>query len=79
MDTGRTDARGAITPLRINGMIGACRETLVAAAYERRGNTDLALGALTDAARLSGGNSKLVSLERCILAKSGRANEREKC
>jgi len=44
-------------------------------AYERTGETDLALEALTDAARFSGGNSKVVSLKGYILAKSGRANE----
>jgi TolB-like protein/DNA-binding winged helix-turn-helix (wHTH) protein/tetratricopeptide (TPR) repeat protein len=44
-------------------------------AYERTGDTDLALEALTDAARFSGGNSKVVSLKGYILAKSGRANE----
>src|SRR5260370_56942 len=32
-------------------------------AYERTGETDLALEALTDAARFSGGNSKVVSLK----------------
>ena len=44
-------------------------------AYERTGETDLALEALTDAARFSGGNSKAISLRGYILAKSGRANE----
>jgi Flp pilus assembly protein TadD len=44
-------------------------------AYERTGDTDLALVALTDAARFSGGNSKAVSLKGYLLAKSGRANE----
>jgi len=44
-------------------------------AYEPIGETDLALAALTDAARFSGGNSKAISLRGYILAKSGRANE----
>ena len=47
----------------------------LAQAYERTGETDLALEALTDAARFSGGNSKAISLRGYILAKSGRANE----
>jgi TolB-like protein/DNA-binding winged helix-turn-helix (wHTH) protein len=44
-------------------------------AYESTGETDLALEALTDAARFSGGNSKAISLRGYILAKTGRANE----
>jgi TolB-like protein/DNA-binding winged helix-turn-helix (wHTH) protein/tetratricopeptide (TPR) repeat protein len=44
-------------------------------AYEPTGETDLALAALTDAARFSGGNSKAISLRGYILAKTGRANE----
>ncbi len=44
-------------------------------AYKRTGETDLALEALTDAARFSGGNSKAMSLRGYILAKSGRLNE----
>jgi TolB-like protein/DNA-binding winged helix-turn-helix (wHTH) protein/Flp pilus assembly protein TadD len=44
-------------------------------AYEGTGETDLALQALTDAARFSGGNSKVISLRGYILAKIGRANE----
>jgi TolB-like protein/DNA-binding winged helix-turn-helix (wHTH) protein/Flp pilus assembly protein TadD len=44
-------------------------------AYEGTGETDLALEALTDAARFSGGNSKAISLRGYILAKTGRANE----
>jgi TolB-like protein/DNA-binding winged helix-turn-helix (wHTH) protein len=44
-------------------------------AYEATGETDLALEALTDAARFSGGNSKAISLRGYILAKSGRPNE----
>ena len=44
-------------------------------AYEQLGNTDLALEALTDAARLSGGNSKAVSLRGYVLAQTGRAKE----
>ena len=47
----------------------------LAQAYERTGETDLALAALTDAARFSGGNSKAISLRGYILAGSGRANE----
>jgi TolB-like protein/DNA-binding winged helix-turn-helix (wHTH) protein/Flp pilus assembly protein TadD len=44
-------------------------------AYERTGETDLALEALTDAARFSGGNSKVISLRGYILAKTGRTTE----
>ena len=44
-------------------------------AYERTGQTDLALTALTDAARFSGGNSKAISLKGYILAKIGRSSE----
>ena len=44
-------------------------------AYEQTGETDLALEALSDAARFSGGNSKAISLRGYILAKSGRASE----
>jgi tetratricopeptide (TPR) repeat protein len=44
-------------------------------AYESTGETDLALAALTDAARFSGGNSKAISLRGYILAKAGRATE----
>jgi len=44
-------------------------------AYAQLGNTDLALEALTDAARLSGGNSKAVSLRGYVLAQTGRASE----
>jgi TolB-like protein/Flp pilus assembly protein TadD len=44
-------------------------------AYERTGETDLALEALTHAARFSGGNSKPISLRGYVLAKSGRVNE----
>ena len=47
----------------------------LAQVYEPTGDTDLALAALTDAARFSGGNSKAISLRGYILAKSGRANE----
>jgi tetratricopeptide (TPR) repeat protein len=43
--------------------------------YERLGKTDLALEALANAARFSGGNSKAVSLRAYVLAKAGRANE----
>jgi TolB-like protein/DNA-binding winged helix-turn-helix (wHTH) protein/Flp pilus assembly protein TadD len=47
----------------------------LAQAYERTGETDLALAALTDAARFSGGNSKAISLRGYILARNGRAGE----
>jgi TolB-like protein/Flp pilus assembly protein TadD len=47
----------------------------LAQAYERTGDTNLALEALTDAARFSGGNSKAISLKGYILGKSGRASE----
>jgi len=47
----------------------------LAQAYEPVGVTDLALEALTDGARFSGGNSKAVSLRGYILAKTGRAGE----
>ena len=44
-------------------------------AYDRLGMTDLALEALADAARLSQGNSKPVSLRGYILATAGRTGE----
>jgi TolB-like protein/DNA-binding winged helix-turn-helix (wHTH) protein/Flp pilus assembly protein TadD len=44
-------------------------------AYERTGQADLALAALTDAARFSGSNSKATSLRGYVLAKTGRTNE----
>jgi TolB-like protein/DNA-binding winged helix-turn-helix (wHTH) protein/Flp pilus assembly protein TadD len=44
-------------------------------AFERTGQTDLALEALADAARFSGENSKAVSLRGYILAKTARASE----
>ena len=44
-------------------------------AYEQMGETELALAALTDAARFSGSNSKATSLRGYILAKTGRVNE----
>jgi len=47
----------------------------LAQAYERTGDTNLALEALTDATRFSGGNSKAISLRGYILGKSGRASE----
>ena len=47
----------------------------LAQAYERTGDTNLAVEALTDAARFSGNNSKAISLRGYILATSGRANE----
>ena len=47
----------------------------LAQASEQLGQTDLALAALTDAARFSESNSKATSLRGYILAKSGRANE----
>jgi len=47
----------------------------LAQAYEQMGQTDLALAALTDAARFSGSNSKATSLRGYLLAKSDRTNE----
>ena len=44
-------------------------------AYEQMGQPDLALAALTDAARFSGNNSKVTSLRGYILAKTGRFDE----
>ena len=44
-------------------------------AYEQMGQPDLALAALTDAARFSGRNSKVTSLRGYLLAKTGRVNE----
>jgi Flp pilus assembly protein TadD len=44
-------------------------------AYERLGSTDLALDALMSASRLSGGNSKPISLRAYVLAKAGRADD----
>ena len=44
-------------------------------AYEQMGQPDLALAALTDAARFSGNNSKVTSLRGYLLAKTGRFNE----
>jgi tetratricopeptide (TPR) repeat protein len=44
-------------------------------AYEQLGQNDLALEALTAAARFSGQNSKPLSLRGYILAKAGSANE----
>jgi len=44
-------------------------------AYEQQGKTDLALAALAEAARLSGGNSKAISLQGYLLAKIGRTAE----
>ncbi|HEX5110330.1 MAG TPA: winged helix-turn-helix domain-containing protein [Vicinamibacterales bacterium] len=44
-------------------------------AYEQLGQTELALEALAEAARLSDGNSKPVALRGYILAKSGRASQ----
>jgi TolB-like protein/DNA-binding winged helix-turn-helix (wHTH) protein/Flp pilus assembly protein TadD len=41
-------------------------------AFAQGGETDLALGLLSDAARLSGGNSKAVSMRGYVLAKAGR-------
>jgi TolB-like protein/Flp pilus assembly protein TadD len=47
----------------------------LAQAYERMGQPDLALAALTDAARFSGNNSKVSSLRGYILAKTRRFDE----
>ena len=44
-------------------------------AYEQMREADLALAALADAARFSGGNSKASSLRGYILAKTGRVSE----
>jgi TolB-like protein/DNA-binding winged helix-turn-helix (wHTH) protein len=46
-----------------------------AQAYEQTGEYDLALNALAEADRLSGGNSKPVSLRGYVLAKAGRRTE----
>jgi TolB-like protein/DNA-binding winged helix-turn-helix (wHTH) protein/Flp pilus assembly protein TadD len=46
-----------------------------AQAHERRGESDLALEALADAARFSGDNSKTLSLRGYVLAKAGRQKE----
>jgi DNA-binding winged helix-turn-helix (wHTH) protein/tetratricopeptide (TPR) repeat protein len=43
--------------------------------YEQQGMNDLAMEALSDATRLSGGNSKAMSLTGYLLAKIGRASE----
>ena len=48
---------------------------MLAQAYERTGETDLALEALKDAARFSGRNSKAVALTGYVLAKAGRPIE----
>lgn len=47
----------------------------LAQAYVPLGQSDLALEALADAARLSGGNSKALSLRGYVLAKMGRVEE----
>lgn len=47
----------------------------LAQAVEPLGDTELALTALTDAARFSGGNSKTYSLKGYILARTGRSAE----
>jgi TolB-like protein/DNA-binding winged helix-turn-helix (wHTH) protein/Flp pilus assembly protein TadD len=47
----------------------------LAQVYEQTGDTDLALSALTDAARFSGSNSKVTSLRGYLLAKSGRTDD----
>jgi len=47
----------------------------LAQAYAQLGTNDLALEALTDATRLSGGNSKTISLRGYLLGSMGRANE----
>jgi TolB-like protein/Flp pilus assembly protein TadD len=44
-------------------------------AYAQTGETGLALAALSDAARFSGGNSKAISFRGYILAKTGRVSE----
>ena len=47
----------------------------LAQAYDQLGETELALAALADAARFSGGNSKTASLRGYMLAKAGRTAE----
>jgi TolB-like protein/DNA-binding winged helix-turn-helix (wHTH) protein/Flp pilus assembly protein TadD len=47
----------------------------LAQAYEQTGESDLAMAALTDAVRFSGGNSKSVALKGYLLAKAGRGPE----
>jgi Flp pilus assembly protein TadD len=64
-------ARRAIR-LEANFWIGPME---LAQAYVQVGNSDLALEALADAARLSGGNSKALSLRGYVLAKMGRVQE----
>jgi Flp pilus assembly protein TadD len=49
----------------------------LAQAYEQLGEHDLALEALADAIRLSGGNSKTIGLRGYILGKTGRIAEAE--
>jgi tetratricopeptide (TPR) repeat protein len=44
-------------------------------AYAQTGEADLAIEALTDATRLSSGNSKAISLMGYVLATSGRVND----
>jgi len=46
-------------------------------AYEQAGNADLAVEVLTQAGRLSGGNSKTLALRGYILARQGRTKEAE--
>lgn len=48
---------------------------VLAQAYAQTGQTDLAMAALTDAVRFSGGNSKSTSLKGYLLAKAGREPE----
>jgi tetratricopeptide (TPR) repeat protein len=47
----------------------------LAQVYEQLGKTDLALEALANAGRFSGGNSKVISLRGYILARLGREEE----
>jgi tetratricopeptide (TPR) repeat protein len=47
----------------------------LAQVYEQLGNTDLALSALNDAGRFSGGNSKAIALRGYICAKVGKTKE----
>ncbi len=47
----------------------------LAQVYEQLGNTDLALNALKNAGRFSGGNSKAIALRGYICAKLGRTKE----
>jgi Flp pilus assembly protein TadD len=51
----------------------------LAQAYEQMGETDLALAALTDAARFSSSNSKATSLKATFLRRAAGPTKRGKC